>query len=358
MVKKLIKLILECIATLIAILICVFPEKIFKFLLSSLLKKLSKYTDFYYTYHRRPKNFQDVHYANIFQEKDYSHIGVVIQGPVLDEDDFTLNTALLYKKLFKNIKIVISTWNDTKIDIVKKFHSHGIEVLLLDKPKVTGSHNINFQIISTLEGIKYFEQKNVQFVCKTRSDQRVYAANSFQYLEKLLSLYPSNSKIAKGRVVEPALSVCKYRVWSMTDMFQFGYLEDLRRMWDVPLDARMQTAQEYVTKRYTIFDMVSDNIAEIYIHRYYAKSSGLDDDISYEKYYMAIKDLFIVIDKEILDLYWHKYEAVEYGLAANPLYQQNQLLSRINHIDWLSLYYEKNKIEYNNFRDYLNKYEN
>lgn len=358
MVKKLVKYIFELKAIFIGKTLSFLPENVVDYFMSTFLKKLSKYTNFYFTYHKRPKDWKNVYYSNIFKEQEYSHIGIVIQGPIVSEDNFTLNTVLLYKKLFPLINIVVSTWIDTNKKDINLFRENQIEILLLEKPKVSGSHNINFQIVSTIEGIKYFENKNIEFICKTRSDQRIYSENSFRYLEQLIHQYPVENAIAKGRIIEPSISICKYRPWSMTDMFQFGYLEDLKRMWDIDLDDRTTKASDYFSKKYRVYDIVHDNIAEIYIHREYSKNCLISKSINYEKYYKAIKELFIIINKDILDLYWNKYNALEYGLASNPLYNRNQLLSRFTHSEWTYFNENPDSIEYNKFKEMLYKYEN
>lgn len=357
-IKKFIKYIVDSSIKFLVKIISYLPEKALKYFIARFIKNMSSYTNYYYTYHRRPKFFNKVHYSDIFEETKYSHIGLVIQGPLLTEEHFTLNSVLLYKKNYPDIKIVVSTWKNSDEKEVKLFQEKGIDIILLERPLVTGSHNINLQIISTIEGIKYLEEKGVTFICKTRTDQRIYAKNSFKYMEKLINKYPVNSNIAKGRIIEPSISVCKYRPWSMTDMFQFGYLEDMKKMWEIKLDERSQTAQDYGLKKFKVFDIVNDNIAEIYIHRNYATICELDNAISYKKYYDCIKKLFIVIDKEVIDLYWNKYDPVEYELAVNPTYEQNQLLSRIYHTDWLEMYYEDSIVNYEKFENNLYKYEN
>jgi len=358
MVKKLIKYILELKAIFIGKTLSLLPENVVDYFMSTFLKKISKYTNFYFTYHKRPKDWKNVYYSNVFKEQDYSHIGIVIQGPIVSEDNFTLNSALLYKKLFPSINIVVSTWIDTNKKDINLYRENQIEILLLERPKVSGSHNINFQIVSTLEGIKYLKDKNVKFICKTRTDQRIYSENSFRYLEHLIYQYPVENTITKGRIIEPSISICKYRPWSMTDMFQFGYLDDLKRMWDVGLDDRNTSVKDYSKKKNRVYDIVNDNIAEIYIHRMYSKNLREPFDIRYQDYYQALRGLYIVIDKEELDLFWFKYNPLEYGLAINPLYEENQLLSRLKHSEWIKFMDVNNCIDFKNFEEKIFQYEN
>ena len=69
----------------------------------------------YLSIHLRPKNSRDVKYSNN-SKKNNSDFGVILQGPISvngDKGEFLYETLKIYKKIFYNCNIVLSTW---KID--------------------------------------------------------------------------------------------------------------------------------------------------------------------------------------------------------------------------------------------------
>ena len=61
---------------------------------------------------------------------------IIIQGPIENEDEFTLETVKIYKKIFPNTKIILSTWNTEKQSIIDKFKRENIEIILNEIPKI------------------------------------------------------------------------------------------------------------------------------------------------------------------------------------------------------------------------------
>jgi len=88
--------------------------------------------------------------------------GIVIQGPT----EYYKELADHYSQ-FDNV--VWSTWNDESIIRLDYIRNKGIEVILVEKPKIFGYMNVNMQVKSTFEGVSYLEGK-VDEVLKVRSD--------------------------------------------------------------------------------------------------------------------------------------------------------------------------------------------
>ena len=80
---------------------------------------------------------------------------IIMQGPLVREDDFTLETVKIYEKLFPGTVIIVSTWEDSAEEYVKKLSElSNCIVLLNEPPKFSGILNLNMQVVSTLAGIK------------------------------------------------------------------------------------------------------------------------------------------------------------------------------------------------------------
>ena len=101
-----------------------FPEffsiKFLKFFISI----FEKFSNLFITFHLRPARADRVKYLS----SDYmSHTGykiaIVMQGPILKEDDFTFETLKLYSKIFSQHHIIFSTWEDEELSHLNKIKS-------------------------------------------------------------------------------------------------------------------------------------------------------------------------------------------------------------------------------------------
>lgn len=290
----------------------------------------------FYTYHERPKSAAAVHLDGVQHEALHlPPTAVVIQGPLLDSDNFTLETVRLYRRLMPQARIVVSTWRRSPLAAIEQLRSEGADVVLSDPPNVSGGHNINLQMVSTAAGIHHARKAGCEYVIKTRTDQRFHAHAVLPYLFALLDEYPSiDPTRQRHRIIELSLSICRYRPYSMCDMFQFGHVDDLLTMWDLPLDPRTHSAAEYARQQITPRRFAEDKTGEVYVHRGYLEAIGEPTKVDLPSYYRHMADYFIVIDKEALDLFWNKYEAREYGLAVNPLYQAWRPTAKFFNRDW------------------------
>jgi hypothetical protein len=91
--------------------------------------------------------------------------GIVIQGPA----DYYKELTDYYSQ-FDNV--VWATWNDESKVRLDYIQSKGIEVLLLEKPLVSGYMNVNMQVKSSFAGVDYLKNK-VDEILKVRSDTLV-----------------------------------------------------------------------------------------------------------------------------------------------------------------------------------------
>lgn len=93
-----------------------------------------------------------------------------------------METVKLYKKHFpENTKIIISTWNDENEKYLENFRLENVHVVLSEKPNYPGISNVNYQIESSKNGLKYAKEKlNCEYAIKTRTDQRFYATNIYE----------------------------------------------------------------------------------------------------------------------------------------------------------------------------------
>ena len=89
--------------------------------------------DNYLTYHLRPKKAEDFKLESTcnIDEK----IAIIIQGNIQEKFDFLKNTLKIYKKIFKNSIVIISTWKSEDINKIKTLKNENIYILFNDEPK-------------------------------------------------------------------------------------------------------------------------------------------------------------------------------------------------------------------------------
>tara|TARA_R110001606_G_scaffold356372_1_gene507729 strand:- start:73125 stop:74162 length:1038 start_codon:yes stop_codon:yes gene_type:complete len=282
------------------------------------------------TVHFRPKYSEDVHKRESFlEEVKLPAFAIMIQGPIVLKNNFTFETIQLYRKLFgESVIIVFSSWHgelsDEKILDLESYCS----VVLSEKPTNSGLHNVNYQIVSSRCGMLKAKELGAEFLIKTRSDQRFYNPATLKILHNLYMTAPN-------KIIELSMSSCKYRPWSLCDMFQFSKADILLDMWNIELDERKKYKINFHDESYRVRDIVSAKIAEIYVHFNHANKYGYYDVLSVDDYYSYIREKIIIIDKEVIDIFWYKYTAKEYCLVGSDFYSSEDVLSMISWGDYL-----------------------
>lgn len=277
------------------------------------------------TVHERPFFAKDMEITNSLSE-NYPKTAILVQGPVLEKRDFTLETIRLYKKIFKNEIIILSTWNDAPKDIIEKIEKENIKIVFSEKPKVSGYKNLNYQLISTQKGIEEAQKLNARYIIKTRTDQRFYNPNTIGFLHSLLKIFPSNSNYPpqKEKIIAINQGTSKYKKYHLCDQFQFGYIEDVKKIWNIELlkdNQELESTENYVFKKY--LSGIGWNI-----------KNTEKDSLS------AYGNLCIIIDRQMIDWYWYKYTRHREFRKLDYKYKVHDL----SFSEWIQIY-KKSKYE-------------
>ncbi|WP_429090581.1 WavE lipopolysaccharide synthesis family protein [Aeromonas rivipollensis] len=327
-------------------------------IINKIFNFINRYWDAKFTFHSRSFKHESYNFCQIvdgFSEE--SKVGIVVQGPIHTNPDVTLNTLLLYKRMFPKSYIILSTWNDADQKLVSNIRSSGIDVLLNNKPPIDGAHNVNLQILSTLNGIKAASENGCKYVLKTRTDMRFTRYTSLSALLGLLATFTSNNlSSSMGRIIEVGSTACRFRPWSLCDLFQFGHINDMVDFWSLEFDSRDCRASDFFSIQRTPREVSEHNVAEIYLHRKYAEKLGYKTGFNPLDYYEFIKNEILIIDKEMLDLAWFKYDSTEYSWVGDPVYGSNQALSRIHFFEWMLIYLGQ-EVKIDTLELFLDKYE-
>ena len=286
----------------------------------------------YLTYHLRPKKAEDFNLESTCKIDE--KIAIIIQGPIQEKFDFLKNTLEIYKKIFKNSIIIISTWKSEDIEKINTLKDENIYILFNDEPEKSQS-NIDHQIFSTNIALKFAMNHNAKYSIKTRADVRINKSNLETFFISLIKTFPvkSNSLI-KSRIVVPSLITFKFRIFSLSDIVMFGETNDLLQYFD--LELFRDGLKKFDLNEKKLLKNETPVVAEIFLCARFMNK--LDNSINWnlESWWDSLKNYFCIIDNSSLDLFWHKYDwNYEYRYIRT---YSDKFARAIDFQDWLSLY--------------------
>ena len=291
------------------------------------------------TIHKRPTESADIHTWDDLATSPDPKIAIVMQGPLVSNRNFTKETVLLYKKYFPNSNVIVSTWEDEDPTTITSIKEAGADVVLNTKPTVSGIGNVNFQLISTLGGMKRAQVLGAEFVYKTRSDERIYAPNTNRFLVQLLRSFPvAPGYSQKYRIVGSSFGTLKYVPYLFTDVFQFGHIDDMVRYWSAAHDPRSKPSKMI----HAVSDLNDEKMCEQYLSSTYLTSIGRTLPWTIQDWWRVIADHFIIADQSSLDIFFYKYDFFEehrgrrYDGISNNAY--------VTFSDWLTFYNQKDTL--------------
>ncbi len=274
-------------------------------------------------------------------------ISVVVQGAI----DIELTTLCLksIRKILPNSQIILSTWqgsniNDLDYDVLIENKDPGCTVC----SKQNGKNNINRQIVSTISALKAVKTK---YVLKLRSDMILTNLNfikAFIKFNRLNKFRDKEFKIFKSRVVinnlfcpDPKLTHYPYHI---SDWVQFGYIEDIIDLWDIPLQKEPESSQYFLLhpkpdNKYIRDDLYLQYFMEQWITISLLKKHKIDPKMEYycdckdeniKNTYIFLGNNFVILDYENFGIKFLKYNpSVLYG---------EYIKLQIKHRKWLKIY--------------------
>ncbi len=271
----------------------------------------------------------------------FENVGVVIQGPICKKDNFTLESVRMLRKLYPDIKIVLSTWEgeltDEDKEQLKTYSCLWIEnppIPILYKGKGAKPSALKNQLTSSREGIRKLEEySDVDFVVKIRSDMRIYKPDFIPYMVTMQKMYPDD------RMIVVSFSNNMLNIpFHMSDFIWAGCIGDMKKLYSAEGQTEEMAAdiiekwtdeefQEHYRNAFKIASFtsgiqkaewwnslgVNENYLleyheEIYLAYNLCKHFPIYDESKnlLEMYYDFIRSKLIVIDEEELHCYWNK----------------------------------------------------
>lgn len=296
----------------------------------------------YFTYHLRPKRSSAFLLASL--DVNFVKSAIVIQGPIIEKDNFTIESIKLYRKLYPKSLIILSTWVDSNPKDINKLRSLDVEVLLNDKPNFSGESNINFQIVSSKAGIIKAKTLGAEYVMKTRTDQRMYSPNVDQFLFNIINLFPLNPGIPvqKKRIIGISMNTFQFRMYGLSDMFMYGHIDDMLLFWNISLDARKFNSNDKNLANSSLRNFANWRICEVFLTTEFLNKVGHKLQWTLKDSWEMFANHFCIIDKESLDLYWGKYDFLEYRWTRYD--NAVNIYEEFTFKEWLNLYCNFNKL--------------
>lgn len=295
-------------------------KKLKKMYLYTIVKIYNFIWSEYLTVVKRPQK-KNINSNMYFEKNDHSDTVLIMQGPLSEKGNFTFETLKIYTSIFPSLKIVLSTWNDEKKSMLHEIEKLGITIIRNIKPVNSGQQNINYQIASSMSGIEMAKKQNFKYCIKTRTDQRFLNVQSLSYLKSLLKTFPPLNLNQNSRLIILSQNTFKYRLFSISDMFMFGYIDDMSKYWNAD---------------FNLFPYDKNIEAESNICLNFLRRIDYQCEKTLENYWAAIKDNFCVIDQTSIDIYWNKYESIyEYR---RKKYDFSYSDEELYFADWIQIY--------------------
>jgi len=244
-----------------------------------------------------------------YQSNSNNNFAIVMQGPYLQGDSFTLETLRLYRRNFPGANIILST---TSTLIAKDSMALGdldIEIINNKAPDNPGIANVNFQIVTSSAGVRRARDLEAKYVLKTRTDQRISHPNLDDYLFSLLKTFPIkvNGLSQNERLIACSLNTFKLRLYGVSDMFMFGDIDDMINYWDRPLDLRSLKDTGLNLDTVTWREHAVAEMAEVGFCTHFLRKVGHNPEFKVAKSLGALAEHFIIIDQDAIRLFWNKY---------------------------------------------------
>ena len=303
---------------------------------SGFLVDLTK--DNYLSYHLRPKKSKNFNLESTCSTDE--KIAIIIQGPIKEKFDFLKDTLNIYRKIFKNSIIIISTWESENINQIRSLVDKNIYIIFNKEPNTSRS-NVNHQITSTYEGLNLALQKKAKFALKTRADVRISKNNLETFLISLTQIFPvKQNSLINSRIIVPSLITFKYRIFSLSDIVMFGETNDLLKYFDKQLYEEglleMGINNKNPLENKNILKNNTPVVAEIFLCSRLINKIDSSMEWNLACWWKSLKDYFCVIDNSSLDLFWYKYDwEFEYRYLRT---YSDKFARAIDFQDWLSLY--------------------
>ena len=288
------------------------------------------------TLHRRAKSGATVPWSVLtppVPRGTTQNCALVLQGPLRHEDAFTLESVRYYTQTMPGCLLIVSTWESEPAEALDALRSLGAVVVVSKQPSVGGAMNVNRQAKSALAGIVRARELGVEWVTKSRCDQRLCNPNVMPALRDLAAAFPlEDAGSQRARLIGTSLNTSRYCPFHFSDQFMFGHIADMERYWSFPEDPRDGPVK---LDNMTVRQML-EVTPEALLARSYLQRSGWACETSLAAWWRVLAERFLIIDRELPDIYWPKY--FPRRERHYECYEEILGWTQMRFSDWLRLY--------------------
>ena len=298
-------------------------------------KKIKRNLFFGHSYFVRRKVNNSMQEKNKDLNPFMGNIAVIIQGPILHKEKFTYRTALGYLSNFPDALVIISTWEDEDTSYfdfgLNLEFENRVHIIKSRYPNEPGTFNLNYQIYSSRIGLKKAQELKCAYSIKTRSDQRFVSPQALRFL------FEMNMRYGEGpfgkRIFALNINTFVFRLYGVSDMFQFGRTIDLVKYWAVELFSN-DAADVKENFASTLRQESERTLPEVYLTTQYLKSCEIEPNFTLAQSLTVIRDLFCIIDTQLIQLFWNRHTHLEskWEVLVYP-----SRFHELSHLEWLML---------------------
>jgi len=319
--------------------------KVARRLLMWSLRRITRSSDQFLTYTQRPKSGAQIANQAVPETRD-EPMAIIMQGPIATQDDFTLETMRIYRRNMPDVRLILSTWNDTPEAELAPIRAEGVDVVLSEKPKIPGLFNINMQLVSAGAGVAKAHADGATWIMKTRTDQRLYRPNAMGFLAAFARSFPPGGGFDQThRIIGVGHGTLRYAPYHVTDQTVFGHADDMIKYWTPglrtgPCPKHWPNSLDEIYAKVPIKELCQNGAAECYIASRFLEQIGRKLDWSLTDSWAAYRDCFAFVDYATTDFFWHKVQTGTFREFIN-LYDKVWTRNELTFADWMLLYSEQ-----------------
>lgn len=286
------------------------------------------------------------------KKNSYKNFAIIVQGPIIRNANFTIETLKLYANKFPKSPIIFSSWKKDIQYINSKFINNKIFFISNEKPIYAGCRNINLQSISTVNAILYAKKLGCEYAIKTRSDTRLYSDNFQDDLIKLLKFYKLQKNLnlkQKKRIITTSFTLY-YRLYQISDLIMCGNIDDLYNYYNVLTTKKIESDFIKLVKKikfkdplYELDHKSKEFCPELYFFYQFYKKMNIELKWTVSDSLKKISENFIVVNNQTLSVYFKKSNKIQNHFSKNP--EPEKLSTEFNFENWLNYFYNSKNIK-------------
>lgn len=269
-------------------------------------------SDCYVTYNLYPKYANDqndwLYAKSVFADE----WGIVMQGPLRGEEEFTLETVRYYAKLYPGVRVIVSTWKGEDEKLIEKLSDEkNCYIIQSDLPKEAGISNINYQSFSSMVGVRRAKELGIRYVLKTRTDSRVNMPGLFDWLQSCLKMYPLDQcEGQKERLI--LFNAYLFMPFQEFGMFYAGNVDDMLSFFNTrpyPHVEKIESLGNFLLAQGTTYRQAfKEKNALNYLTTQYFAKVGESVECDMQQWWNIVAKRTICLSVAMLKPLWPKYD--------------------------------------------------